>query len=290
MLAFFPHSNKVITFILVCNYNNSLVHIVRSEDNPEDISEVESKEEEKQKSLEQQLACAHDELEELRKEIKLGIGSVTAGLAVSQFKSEEKEPSSDMQRLTARVQELEAELAEKKELWKEGLNENDKIQQLKQKVEELEESLQVKEREAQDMSESVERLKKRIQELEVGLEQGTGARCFSEGEEDSLNKLQARVAELEAELCKSVPHEQLDEVQVSLSLQLDQLTRERSEMALRLNQALLDLERLCPPAHTDKDDSDEDNNKEEQSESYESSSALGDEYIHCSMTQFYWSI
>ncbi|KAK3562084.1 hypothetical protein QTP86_027181 [Hemibagrus guttatus] len=245
-----------------------------SEDNPEDISEVESKEEGKQKSLEQQLACANAELEELRKEIKLGIDSVTAGLAVSQFKSEEKELSSDMQRLTARVQELETELAEKEEVWKEGLNESDKIEQLKQKVEELEESLQVKEKEAQDMSESVERLKKQIQELEVALEQGTGARCLSECEEDSLNKLQARVAELEADLGKSVPREQLDEVQVTLSLQLDQLARERSEMALRLNQALLDLERLCPPPHADKDDSDEDNNKEEQSESYKLSGAL----------------
>ncbi|MCI4383786.1 hypothetical protein PGIGA_G00030750 [Pangasianodon gigas] len=255
-----------------------------SENNPEDIGEVESKEEEglareivkkeeKQKSLEQQLACAHAELEKLRKEMQLGIDSVTAGLAVSHSKAEEKGLSSDIQKLTARVQELEAELANKEVVWKEGLNESDKIQQLKQRVEELEESLQVKEKEAQDMSDSVERLKKRINELEVALEQGTGARCLAEGEEEALNKLQVRVEELEAELSKSIPREQLDEVQVTLGLQLDQLARERSEMALRLNQALLDLERLCPPPHSDKDDSDEDN-KEEQSESYQPSSAL----------------
>ncbi|GAA6110100.1 ankyrin repeat domain-containing protein 24 [Tachysurus ichikawai] len=241
-----------------------------SEDNTE-VSEVESKEEKKQKSLQQQLACAHAELEELRKEMKLGIDSVTAGLAVNQFRAEEKEPSSEMLRLTDRVKELEAELAEKEEAWKEGLNENDKTQQLKQKVEELEEYLQVKEKEAQDLSGSVEYLKKRIQELELALEKGKGE---GEEEEESADKLQTRVAELEAELSKSVPREQLDEVQVTLGLQLDQLARERSELALRLNQALLDLERLCPPPHTDKEDSDEDNNKAEQSESYKPSGVL----------------
>ncbi|KAB5559454.1 hypothetical protein PHYPO_G00029300 [Pangasianodon hypophthalmus] len=251
-----------------------------SENNPEDIGEVESKEEEalareivkkeeKQKSLEQQLACAHAELEKLRKEMQLGIDSMTAGLAVSNSKAEEKGLSSDIQKLTARVQELEAELANKEVVWKEGLNESDKIQQLKQRVEELEESLQVKEKEARDMNESVERLRKRINELE----QGTGARCLAEGEEEALNKLQVRVEELEAELSKSIPREQLDEVQLTLGLQLDQLARERSEISLRLNQALLDLERLCPPPHSDKDDSDEEY-KEEQSESYQPSSAL----------------
>lgn len=273
-----------------------MVLVLRSENNPEDIGEVESKEDEeeglareivkkkgKQKSLEQQLACAHAELEELRKEMQLGIDSVTAGLAVTQSKAEEEGLSLDIQKLTARVQELEAELANKEVAWKEGMNESDIIQQLKQKVEELEESLQVKEKEAQDMNESVERSKQRIKELEVALEQGIGARCLAEGEEESLNKLQVRVAELETELSKSIPREQLDEVQVTLSLQLEQLARERSEIALRLNQAMLDLERLCPPPHTDKDDSDED--EEEQSESYKSSGALGDEYIHCSMTE-----
>lgn len=263
-----------------------MVLIVRSEDNTE-VSEVESKEEKKQKSLQQQLACAHAELEELRKEMKLGIDSVTAGLAVNQFRAEEKEPSSEMLRLTDRVKELEAELAEKEEAWKEGLNENDKTQQLKQKVEELEEYLQVKEKEAQDLSGSVEYLKKRIQELELALEKGKGE---GEEEEESADKLQTRVAELEAELSKSVPREQLDEVQVTLGLQLDQLARERSELALRLNQALLDLERLCPPPHTDKEDSDEDNNKAEQSESYKPSGVLGDEYIHCSMSQIHSSM
>lgn len=273
-----------------------MVLVLRSENNPEDIGAVESKEDEeeglareivkkkgKQKSLEQQLACAHAELEELRKEMQLGIDSVTAGLAVTQSKAEEEGLSLDIQKLTARVQELEAELANKEVAWKEGMNESDIIQQLKQKVKELEEALQVKEKEAQDMNESVERSKQRIKELEVALEQGIGARCLAEGEEESLNKLQVRVAELETELSKSIPREQLDEVQVTLSLQLEQLARERSEIALRLNQAMLDLERLCPPPHTDKDDSDED--EEEQSESYKSSGALGDEYIHCSMTE-----
>lgn len=264
--------------------------ILRSESNPEDISEVESKEEEdltreiekkeeKLKSLEDQLACARAELETLRKETQLEIDSVAPGLAVSHCDAEDKELSTDMQKLTTRVQELETELANKEVVWQEGLN--DKIQQLNQKVEELEESLQVKEKEAQDMSESVEKLKKRIKELEVALEQGTGASCLAEEEQEALNTLQVRVAELEAELSKSVPREQLDELQITLNIQLEQLARERCEMALRLNQALLDLERFCPPLHSDKDDSDEDNSNEEQSERYQQSTALGDKYIHC---------
>lgn len=273
-----------------------MILILRSESNPDDLGEVESKEEdglareivkkeEQQKNLEQQLACAHAELEKLRKEMQLGIDSVAAGLEISHSNTEEKGWSSGMQKLTARVQELEAELANKEVGWKEGLDENDKIQQLKQRVEELEEILQMKEEEAQDMSESVERFKKRIQELEVGLEQGTEASSLVEAKEASLNQLQVRVVELEAELCKSIPREQLDEVQVTLGFQLEQLSRERSELALRLNQAMLDLERLCPPSHSDKDDSDEDNNSEEQSEGYQPSRALGDKCIHCSMTE-----
>lgn len=265
-----------------------MIHILRSEGNPEDTGEVGPKEEEglareeKLKSLEQQLACAHTELEKLRKEMRLGIESTDADSAVNHSNAEDKGLSSDLQKLTARVQELEAELANKEVVWKEGLNESDKIQQLNQRVEELEESLQVKEKEAEDMSESVEKLKKQIKELEVALEQGTGASCLAEGEEEAFKKLQVRVTELEAELSKSIPREQLDEVQITLGLQLEQLARERSEMALRLNQAMLDLERLCPPSHSDKDDSDEDSSNEEQAERYQQSSVLGDECIHYS--------
>lgn len=267
----------------------ALVLILRSEDNPDDVGEVESKEEEgfarkiakkeeKQESLEQQLASAHAELEELRKKMQLGIDSAATGLAVCHSSAEEK---GLIQKLTARVRELEAELENKEE----GLDESDKIQQIKQRVEELEELLQMKEKEAQDMSQSVERLNKRIIELEVALEQSIGESCLEEAEEAALNKLQVRVAGLEAELNKSVPREQLDEVQVTLGLQLEQLARERSEIALRLNQALLDLERFCPPAHSDKDDSDEDNNNEEQPEGYQAPRALGNECNHCFMNQ-----
>ncbi|KAM9461432.1 uncharacterized protein ankrd24 [Clarias gariepinus] len=240
---------------------NSLVDVdeVESKDVDEGLAGDKVKNKEKQKSLEQQLACAHAELEKLRKEKQ----------------PRETELSSNMQEfMTARVQELETELASKELAWKEGLNEKDEIQQLKQRVEELEESLQAKEKEAQDMSESVERLKTRIAELESAHEQGSGARCVEEGEEGTLNRFQVRVAELEAELSKSVPREQLDEVQVTLSLQVEQLDRERSDIALRLNQALLDLERLCPPPHTDKDDSDEDDSKEDRPDDYKPSSAL----------------
>ncbi|KAF7703598.1 hypothetical protein HF521_022605 [Silurus meridionalis] len=236
----------------------------KMESNEEGLAKEIEKKEEIQENLEQQLACAHTELEELKIEMQMRI---------SQASSEEN-GCSDIQKLTSRVQELEAELASKELKWKEGLNESDKIEQLKQKVEELEESLKVKEKEAEDMIEAVEMFKKRIKELEAAPEQGTGTRCLAEDDKESLNILQMRVVELEAELCKSVPREQLEEVQVTLGLQLEQLARERSEIALRFNQAMLDLERLCPPNHTDRDDSDDNNNDEEQSETYQLTSAL----------------
>lgn len=265
----------------------ALVLIPRSEDNPDDVGEVESKEqegfareiakkeEEKQENLAQQLASACAEPEEMRKKMQLGVDSAATGLAVCRSSAEEK---GLIQKLAARVRELEAELENKEE----GLDESDKIQQIKQRVEELEELLQMKEKEAQDTSQSVERLKKRIIELEVALEQSIGESCLEEAEEAALNKFQVRVAELEAELNKSVPREQLHEVQVTLGLQLEQLARERSEIALRLNQALLDLERFCPPAQ---DDSDVDNNNEEQPEGLQSPRALGNECNHCFMNQ-----
>ncbi|KAI5620731.1 ankyrin repeat domain-containing protein 24 isoform X3 [Silurus asotus] len=234
------------------------------ESNEEGLAKEIKKKEEIQENLEQQLACAHAELEELKIEMQMRI---------SQASSEEN-GCSDMQTLMSRVQELEAELASKELEWKEELNESDKIKQLKQKVEELEESLKVKEKEAEDMIEAVEMFEKRIKELEAAPEQGTGTRCLAEDATETLNILQMRVVELEAELCKSVPREQLEEVQVTLGLQLEQLARERSEIALRFNQAMLDLERLCPPNHTDRDDSDDNNNDEEQSEIYQLNSAL----------------
>ncbi|XP_072516377.1 uncharacterized protein ankrd24 isoform X1 [Salminus brasiliensis] len=226
----------------------------------------------KLKSLEEQLGHAQAELEELREQVRLGVYSVeAAGLATGgNSEAQEARADSDTQQLTKRVQELEAELASRKEEPSKG--DIDTIHQLRQRVEELEASLQEKEKEkGKEQSEVVQRLKARVTELEAALEQSTGVGS-KEAEGALVNGLRARVAELEAELRESVPQEQLDEVRVTLGLQLEQLSQERAEASSRLNQALLELERLRPPMHNE-DEEDEEDEEEERSEGSEPSIA-----------------
>ncbi|XP_036443286.1 ankyrin repeat domain-containing protein 24 [Colossoma macropomum] len=244
-----------------------------SEEKPEEeASGTEGQDkEEKVKSLEEQLAHAQAELEELREQVRLGVYSVEAAELATGVHSEAQKgrADSDTLQLTKRVHDLEAELASRKAESNEG--DTDTIQQLKQRVEELEASLQKKEKERED-SEIVQRLKKRVSELEAALEQSTGAGS-EEAERLLVNSLRTRVAELEAELRESVPQEQLDEVRVTLGLQLEQLAQERAEAASRLNQALLELERLRPPPHNDEDEEDEEDDEEDRSEGSEQSIA-----------------
>ncbi|KAG9266847.1 ankyrin repeat domain-containing protein 24-like [Astyanax mexicanus] len=228
---------------------------------------------EKVKSLEEQLGHAQTELEELREQVRLGVYSVeAAGLATGgHSEAREAEADSDTQQLTKRVQELEAELASRKAEPNEG--DNDMTHQLKQRVEELEASLQEKEKtKGKEQSEVVQRLKARVAELETTLEQSLGVGS-EEAEGVLVNGLRTRVAELEAELRESVPQEQLDEVRVTLGLQLEQLAQERAEASSRLNQALLELERLRPPLHNEGDEEDEEDEEEDRSEGSEQSMA-----------------
>ncbi|XP_049321570.1 ankyrin repeat domain-containing protein 24 isoform X1 [Astyanax mexicanus] len=228
---------------------------------------------EKVKSLEEQLGHAQTELEELREQVRLGVYSVeAAGLATGgHSEAREAEADSDTQQLTKRVQELEAELASRKAEPKEG--DNDMTHQLKQRVEELEASLQEKEKtKGKEQSEVVQRLKARVAELETTLEQSLGVGS-EEAEGVLVNGLRSRVAELEAELRESVPQEQLDEVRVTLGLQLEQLAQERAEASSRLNHALLELERLRPPLHNEEDEEDEEDEEEDRSEGSEQSMA-----------------
>ncbi|KAL6468736.1 hypothetical protein MHYP_G00222600 [Metynnis hypsauchen] len=242
-----------------------------SEEKPEEeTSGTEGQDkEEKVKSLEEQLAHAQAELEELREQVRLGVYSVEAAELATGIHSEAQKGRADLDtlQLTKRVQELEAELASRKAEPSEG--DTDTIQQLKERVEELEASLQEKEKE-REHSEIVQRLKKRVSELEAALEQSTGAGS-EEAERLLVNSLRTRVAELEAELRESVPQEQLDEVRVTLGLQLEQLAQERAEAASRLNQALLELERVRPPPHNDEDEEDEEDDEEDRSEGSEQS-------------------
>ncbi|XP_042605488.1 ankyrin repeat domain-containing protein 24 [Cyprinus carpio] len=216
----------------------------------------EEKEEKDQKALEEQLAQVQAELEELKEQMRLGVYSVEEAGAKPEGGSEDPEEGANVEN----QQELEAELASKKTDG-EGLSEgdNDTIQQLKQRVTELEAALQDREKgeEGDKENETVVSLKKRVEELEKALEQ-TKTAGNEEGEGALVNRLQARVEELERALKESVPRGQFEEVQVTLGLQLNQLDRERAEVATRLNKALLELERLRPSSHIGEDEDDED--------------------------------
>lgn len=235
----------------------------------------EEKEQKHQKALEQQLVRAQAELEELKEQMRLGVYSVEDAGEKPEGGSEapEKGANLETQQLRARVQELEAELANKKKNG-EGLSEgdNDIIQQLNERVKELEADLQDREKrkEGEQENETAASLKKQVEELEKALERSKTA-GREEGEGAPVNGLQARVEELERELKESVPRGRFEEVQVTLGLQLNQLAQERAEVATRLNQALLELERLRPPSHIDENEDDED-----PSESSEVSIASGE--------------
>lgn len=235
----------------------------------------EEKEEKHQNAMKEQLAQAQAELEELKEQMLLGVYSVEDAGAKPERGSEapEKGTNLETQQLKARVQELEAELSRKKkdgERLSEG--DNDTIQQLKERVKELEADLQDrrKGKEGEEETETVVSLKKQVEELGKALEQSKTA-GRKEGEGAPVNGLQTQVEDLERELKDSVPRVRFEEVQVTLGLQLNQIAQERADVATRLNQALLELERLRPPSHIDENEDDED-----PSESSEVSIASGE--------------
>lgn len=230
----------------------------------------EEKEEKHQKALEKKLSQAQAELEELKEQMRLGVYSVEDAEEKPE-KGLEEGGDLETHQLKARVQELEAELVSKKTDG-EGRSEDDDnniIQQLKERVKELEAALQDREKEGEE-NQTVLNLKKQVEELGKALERSKTAGS-KEGEGAPVNGLQAQVEELEQELKESVPRGQFEEVQVTLGLQLNQLAQERAEVATRLNQALLELERLRPPSHVDEDEEDD-----EPSESSEVSIASGE--------------
>ncbi|XP_076880640.1 uncharacterized protein ankrd24 isoform X2 [Brachyhypopomus gauderio] len=252
---------------------SSLAEDTGSEEKPEKTSEAELKAEPPgvEEGIKEQLSRAQAELMELREQVRLGVYSMEAAGLATHGHSEAQEANSDTLRLVERVQELEAELASRQAPQGAGSNqgESETVRQLRQRVEELEEALQERgnegTKEGEEESEAARRLKERLGELEAALEQSRGAGP-EEGGAEPEGGLQARVAELEAELGQSVPRQQLDEVRVTLGLQLDQLARERAEAATRLNEALLELERLRPPQHADEDEEEEEEERSEGSE------------------------
>ncbi|XP_031431249.1 ankyrin repeat domain-containing protein 24 [Clupea harengus] len=254
--------------------------------------------EERVRSLEEQLAFSQAELEELREQVQVGVFSVER----AETGRSEGEGEGVPQQLRERVRQLEAELAERRA----PPGESDAARQLRVKVDELQRALEQEReasgarrknerkkeeekthREEEEESEAVRRLKERVSELEASLaekskrekkeeekkeagerEQQSGERRSGEGE--LARHLQARTGELEAQLRGSVPRTELDEVRVTMALQLDQLARERAQLSLRLNDALLELERLRPQSNGDEED-DEGLDEDERSEGSERS-------------------
>ncbi|XP_068563335.1 ankyrin repeat domain-containing protein 24 [Cebidichthys violaceus] len=234
----------------------------------------------KLRGLKEQLASSQSELEELKEQMRLGVLSVECGegdTAAAGAGAAEEGPNQEAQQLRARVTELEEELA--KRLAEEGgqsSQDSDTIKQLTEKVEELRAALSQR-KSAKEEGEkdgegekTVKGLRDKVAELEAALAEGrtSGKDGGAAGDGDQVRRLQERLGELEGELRKCVPRSELEEVQVTLGLQCEQLARERSDVARRLNNALLDLERLRPPPRGDEEEEEE---EEEHSESSEPS-------------------
>ncbi|XP_029356657.1 ankyrin repeat domain-containing protein 24 [Echeneis naucrates] len=239
---------------------------------------------EKLHGLEEQLASSQTELEELKEQMRLGVLSVecdgedtvAAGARGSEGGSgaAEEGPSQAAQQLRARVAELEAELA-KRQGEEGGLSsqDSDTVKQLTEKVKDLQAALakrdSVKNGKGEE-SDTVKSLRDKVAELEAALAESriSGKEGGVTRDGDQVRRLQERLGELEGQLRKSVPRSELEEVQVTLGLQCEQLARERADVARRLNDALLELERLKPPLRGDDDEEEE---EEEHSESSEPS-------------------
>ncbi|XP_064190101.1 ankyrin repeat domain-containing protein 24 [Anguilla rostrata] len=239
--------------------------------------EAESAEEKgaKLQAVEEQLAQTQAELEELREQVKVGVFSVEQ-LEEAQGESQET------QRLRQRVEELEAALTEqqeKAEAEAEPAEEKEKeeekgetVKKLKEQVEELQAALAEKgaEEKGGEGDERVKELTERVSELEAALaerqrETGGGEEKEAKEEkevEEEVQNLRGKVTQLQEELRSSVPRAELEEVQVSMAMQLEQLARERAEAAMRLNDALLELERLRPPPHGEEEEEEEEDRSE----------------------------
>ncbi|MEQ2277833.1 hypothetical protein XENORESO_008551, partial [Xenotaenia resolanae] len=234
--------------------------------------------------LKERLASSQSELEELKEQMRLGVLSVECAegtISAAAAGATEECASQEEQQLRARVTELEEKLAERQgEAEGQISRDNDTIKQLTQTVKELHAALTQKESvlteevenkrgEAETETETVKSLCEKIAELEAALAESrtSGKEGAEAGDGDRVRRLQERLAELEGDLRKCVPRSELEEVQVTLGLQCEQLARERAEVARRLNDALLELERLRPPQRGD----DEEEEEEEHSESSEPS-------------------
>uniref|UniRef100_A0A3P8UIF2 Ankyrin repeat domain 24 n=1 Tax=Cynoglossus semilaevis TaxID=244447 RepID=A0A3P8UIF2_CYNSE len=230
---------------------------------------------EKLREMEEQLASSKSELEELKEQMRLGVLSVECAEEDSVVAGAGTEGGSgaaaeEAQQLRARVTELEEELAKTQaEGGGQSSPDSNTVKQLTEKVKELQAALAQKESVREEVqgeekdTDTVKCLRDKVAELEAALaersgkEGGGGGGGGGANDGDQVHRLQQRVGELESELRKCVPRSELEEVQVTLGLQCEQLARERADVARRLNDALLELERLRPPASGDDEDDEE---------------------------------
>lgn len=263
---------RICQLYLVCSGDE------KSQEGVADSETVEALEE-KLQGMKEQLASSQTELEELKEQMHLGVLSVECSAGHTPATGGDREDGSgaaegqsqEAQQLSARVSELEEELANR-------CSDSDTVKQLTEKVEELQAALegQCKNNDVEgDETETVRCLRVKVAELEVALAEtrNSGKKGGAAGGGDQIHRLQEHVAELEGQLRKCVPRSELEEVQVTLGLQCEQLARERAEVAQRLNDALLDLERLRPPPTEDEEE------EEEQSVSSEPSLSGGQCYF-----------
>lgn len=244
--------------------------------------------------LEEQLATSKSELEELKEQMRLGVLSVecvddttTAGAATGGGSADGSQ-SQQAQQLRARVTELEEELVKKQhETVAQRSLDSDTIKQLTKKVDDLQAALAQNEAvkgdegriHSEEDTQTVKYLSEKVTELEAVLATSRTEGAIG-GDGDQVRRLQERVGELEVELRKRVPRSDLEEVQVTLGLQCEQLARERADVARRLNDALLELERLRPTSPGDDEDEDA-----EHSESSEPSVMSGVKW-NCFLNRF----
>ncbi|XP_016327173.1 ankyrin repeat domain-containing protein 24-like [Sinocyclocheilus anshuiensis] len=199
----------------------------------EDPGSVE-KEEKDQKALEEQLAQAQAELEEIREQMRLGVYSVEEAGAKHEGGSESPEKGANLEN----QQELEAELASKKTDG-EGLSEgdNDTIQQLKQRVTELEAALLFTNKHFLHLSPGGRTLEVIQEELEVARQDAAQAL-------DSLCAERESRAQDVLQLRDAIPLVKHQEVLSAIAQQLAQTEKElQTEQAL-LEQAQTELARL----------------------------------------------
>ncbi|KAL4658966.1 ankyrin repeat domain-containing protein 24 [Arapaima gigas] len=234
----------------------------------EDTGESAKQLKEKLQGLEEQLRQTQGELNDLREQVKVGVFSVEQ-LGDTDVEDHSEVQSSDLQQLRDRVKELEESMAKKQG---EVELETDTSRQLREKVEKLEAALADKQGEEDA---TVKSLRQRVSELGAALADRQGEMEGEVDKEREVHRLQNKVKELQVELQDCVPRSELELVQLTLGLQLEQLARERADAAARLNDALLELERLRSPQDGDGEEEEEEEDEEDQSEGSEPSIASG---------------